>query len=193
LDPLGGITAALPTYQSVASTTQTFELQAALLPLVKFNIVCPGPAPRRVTFELATSAMPPEIVNVPAGSSTTELAGAEDQALVMLAPVTPEPVSALHAAVAQIVVRLVMVAPAFVQSMARLGSMRPDQTWAEAQAQRQSKIRGRRNLRFIIYHLVKARIPDIQQSRRQRSGMPTLTREQCLASWPKIKLKDLID
>jgi hypothetical protein len=168
-------------------------LQAALLPLVKFNIVCPGPAPRRVTFELATSAMPPEIVNVPAGSSTTELAGAEDQALVMLAPVTPEPVSALHAAVAQIVVRLVMVAPAFVQSMARLGSMRPDQTWAEAQAQRQSKIRGRRNLRFIIYHLVKARIPDIQQSRRQRSGMPTLTREQCLASWPKIKLKDLID
>jgi hypothetical protein len=50
-------------------------------------------------------------------------------AAVMLAPVTPEPVSAAQAEVEQIVVRLVMVAPTpFVaQFVARLGSMMPDQ------------------------------------------------------------------
>jgi hypothetical protein len=74
--------------------------------------------------------MPPVIVNVPAGMLITELAGADAMAALTDVVVTVPLLTVLQAEVTQAVVRLLIVAPAWLQSVARDGLMIPDQFWA---------------------------------------------------------------
>src|SRR5438034_6937371 len=98
------------------------------LPDENARVVCVGPAPRNVIFPCPAKLIPPEIVNFPAGSKTTDPAGAEAIAALMVEDVTLV-LNVLQAEVEQIVLRLGIppATPARLQSMARLGSRMQDQ------------------------------------------------------------------
>src|SRR5436190_23483562 len=123
------------------------------LPDENARVVCVGPAPRNVIFPWPAKLIPPEMLNFPAGSKTTDPAGAEAMAALMVEDVTLV-LKVLQAEVEQIVLRLGMppTTPAWLQSVARLESRMPDQFCAWEHSERQSKVRGKRSdcLRLIL-------------------------------------------